>query len=285
MKKFVLKYTRVPPNPPLVFAKLMLNEARGCDEVVSIGGGSTIDVGKYIAFHLHIPHTAIPTTAGTGSEVTKFAVFTHNKKKFSLEDDRLIPTSYRLDPSRVVSLPLKQTASSGLDALSQAIESYWSPNATKESKEYSRQAVKRVLASLWFSYQYPKSELFRQHMLIAANFSGKAINIAKTSICHAISYPITTHYGVPHGLACALTLPFFMRHFKTDIASWVEVNSLIGSLRARIKINFNKDLIIKEALQSSRSKNVPKEITPQIIRASLFTNDLRATTHRTSKNN
>lgn len=273
MKKFILKYNKVPSNPSLDFAKRTLNKIKDekYEEIVSIGGGSTIDVGKYLSFHLKIPHTAIPTTAGTGSEVTKFAVFEKDGQRVSLENKRLIPHNYILDPSRVISCPPLHTASSGLDALSQAIESFWSPSSTKESRKYSKETIKRVMSTLWYSYKNPTNELFRRIMLEAANYSGKAINITKTSICHAISYPLTLHYDIPHGMACAHTLPYFIDYFNFQIVKSWEVSSLIKSLNAEIKTEYDRNLVIKSALKSSRAKNVPKKVNSQIILEALWT--------------
>lgn len=265
--KFILDglKRRLPSNPTIESAEKILEEARGSTEITSIGGGSTIDIGKYVAWKLNIPHTAIPTTAGTGSEVTKFAVFIKDGKKISFEDNELIPDNYNLEPERVVSLPKYQTASTGLDALSQAIESFWSPISTEESRLYSVRAVRLVMASLWFSYNDLENELFRSMMLEAANYSGKAINITRTSICHAISYPLTIHYDLPHGIACAYTLSFFMKYFNFKYVNYLEVESLILSLNARPTINLDKELVIKEALESSRSQNTPRPITREII--------------------
>lgn len=268
MERFILDglQRRLSPNPTIELAELILKEAKGSKEIISVGGGSTIDIGKYIAWKLNIPHTAIPTTAGTGSEVTRYAVFVDKGKKISFEDDALIPDNYILDPSRVVSLPPLHTIASGLDALSQAIESTWTQEATPESKSYSEIAIKRILDNLYDSYKHPQSELFRQQMLWAANYSGRAINITRTSICHAISYPLTTMYGVPHGIACAYTLPFFMRFFGDDRAGKVE--KLISKLGVR-RVEIDRELVATEALKSKRSQNTLKPITREIILKSL----------------
>lgn len=252
----------LPPNPTIKFADQILKEAKGSKEIISIGGGSTIDIGKYVAWKLGIPHTAVPTTAGTGSEVTKYAVFIDKGKKVSLEDEGLIPDNYILDPSRITTLPRLHTIASGLDALCQAIESEWSPLATAESKRYSEIVIKRVLDNLYDSVRNPECELFRQQMLWAANYSGRAINITKTSICHAISYPLTMRYGIPHGIACAYTLPFFMKHFKFRYTT--KVNKLLQQLKIE-KLEVDKEWVATEALKSERSQNTPTPIIKELI--------------------
>ena len=269
--KFILDRKNVQPNPTLEFAESLIEKAKGSNEIVSIGGGSTIDCAKYVAWKLKIPHTAIPTTAGTGSEVTKYAVFIKNGRKISFEDNALIPTNYILDASRVVSLPKNQTAYTGLDALSQAIESYWSPYATSESKQWAKIAIKYCSKYLYESYQYPYSEVLRMKMLLAANYSGRAINITRTSVCHAISYPLTTRYNIPHGQACAHTLAFFSDYFGISLMkiNSLRIKKLIREMDAEIKIDFDKELVANEAMQSSRYKNTPRRVTKEIILQSL----------------
>lgn len=250
----------------------MLKKAQGCKEVLSIGGGSTIDVGKYVASHLRVPHTAIPTTAGTGSEVTKYAVFIKDGRKMSLEDDRLIPDSYVLDPERLTTLPPEQTVASGLDALSQAIESYWSPNSTIKSRWYSKKAIALIMNNLYDSYRNPYNEALRASMLKAANYSGRAINITKTGVCHAISYPLTTHYGIPHGVACAITLPHMILYNDFRLVPAQKVERLIESLGISIftlKQQIDKELVIKEAFESSRIRNNPFPISKDDLRVIL----------------
>jgi len=256
----------MPTNPTIEFAESILEEAKqmGAEKVVSQGGGSTIDVGKYVAWKMGISHTAIPTTAGTGSEVTKFAVFIKDGKKFTFEDDKLIPTDYILDPLNIIDLPVDVTISSGLDALCQAIESWWSPEATDESKRYSEKATWRVMDYLYKTILHPHDIEARTQMLTAANYSGKAINITHTSICHAVSYPLTIHYGIPHGLACAYTLPYFMQSFDFKGEDWERVSTLLEMLDFT-KQPVDYEMVAEEALQSDRAKNCPQIVTKEDI--------------------
>jgi len=242
----------------LAFAEKILKEAQGATEITSIGGGSTIDVGKYVAWKLNIPHTAIPTTAGTGSEVTKFAVFTDEGRKVSLEDDKLIPHNYILNAENTTTLPPLHTMSSGLDALCQGIESYWSPKATNESRRWSKLAFRLASKTLLSSYENPESEVLRMRMLSAANYSGRAINTTRTSICHAISYPLTLNYGIPHGLACAMSLPYFAKEFGFDLKP-------LKILKRAPKYKIDKEMVATEALKSVRAKNTPKPVTKQMV--------------------
>ncbi|MFX1470818.1 MAG: phosphonoacetaldehyde reductase, partial [Promethearchaeota archaeon] len=147
------------------------------------------------------------TTAGSGSEATHFAVVYIDKNKYSLLSPSYMQPEYVIvDPQFTNDLPKDLTAISGLDALTQAIESYWNINSTIKSKNYSKKAIELIMDNILTVVQKPNKES-RYNMAIAANFSGKAINITKTTACHAISYPITSYFNVPHGHAVALTLP------------------------------------------------------------------------------
>ncbi len=245
-----------PPNPSLEYAlKLKSQVPTGTSEIVSIGGGSTIDVAKYIAGELKLPHTAIPTTAGTGSEVTKYVVLTTNGKKKTYTNNKYIPTSYVLDPELVVSLPRLHTLSSGLDTLSQAFESLWSRNATKESRAYSKIAIRLTLKNLKECLDHPENKLARMDMLIAANMSGRAINITKTNVCHAISYPLTDWYGIPHGIACAISLPYFTKKFlKIDISKFMKQLGIP-------EYSFDMAKVAREVMPSEKLQDCPKRVT------------------------
>lgn len=196
-----------------------------CDMVIAVGGGSVIDMAKmvnnlaahdvspanYIDKKKTIEHrgktlVAIPTTAGTGSEATHFAAVYHGKEKYSLAHQHLLPSYAIVDPQLTFNVPPRITASTGMDALSQAIESYWNIYSTDASKQYSREAITLIMGNLQDAVTNSLSNA-RIAMAKAANLAGKAINITKTTAPHAISYPITSYFGVSHGHAVALTLP------------------------------------------------------------------------------
>ena len=270
MKRFTLdrRERHIPQNPTLSFAASILKEAEGCDEIWSIGGGSTIDVGKFVAFNLDIEHTAIPTTAGTGSEVTKYAVFTVNGKKKTLEHERLIPTEYIHDPSLVTSCPPSVTASAGLDALSQLIES----DVVKPNKN-KKESIKMILKYLVKSYKNPLNEKYREVMLTAATNSGIAINETKTSLCHAISYPLTTYYDIPHGIACALSLPYFVSKMGYRYTKAKRIEKLLRELNIapqRLVRGGDRTLVIDTAFKSERAYNTPKPIFKSNVKKELW---------------
>lgn len=195
------------------------------DLVLAIGGGSVIDIGKIINLLANNsgkpldfvkrlqtplipgkPFVAIPTTSGTGSESTHFATIYVDKKKYSLSHKKfLLPTVSIIDPSLTLSMPAYITASTGLDALCQGIESLWAVNSNDESRKYAKQAVKLAIDNLENAVNNP-DKTSRLNMAKAAHLSGKAINISKTTAAHSISYPITSYFGISHGHAVALTI-------------------------------------------------------------------------------
>lgn len=185
--------------------------------LLAIGGGSVIDLAKAIIYKraqssLPVPFFIVaPTTAGSGSEATHFAVVYQGKKKISLVHQQLLPQVVVLDPALTYSLPAYQTAVSGMDVLAQAIESYWNKNATRESKKYASDAIHLWRESFLKAVQSPSSEV-REKMLLAAHLAGKSINITRTTGPHALSYFLTANYNVPHGHAVALFLPLFFNY-------------------------------------------------------------------------
>lgn len=247
-------------NPTLNYAQSLLYMIpKDTTEIVSKGGGSTIDVGKWLAKELKLKHTVIPTTAGTGSEVTKYVVLMVDGKKKTFTDEAYIPTSYVLDPKNVVTLPYLHTLASGLDALSQCVEASWSKNQTTESNSYAAAGMTLVQKNLLECLKNPTNEEARMNMLIAANMSGRAINITRTNVCHAISYPLTEWYGVPHGIACAMSLNYFAKK-----VIGYNFKPFFDSLNIP-KYSFNAENIADVAIQSEKLKDCPFEITREDI--------------------
>lgn len=200
------------------------------DFVVAIGGGSVIDMAKLLRFYYstrnpdlgdvnpgnHIPLIAIPTTAGTGSEATHFAVLYKDGKKTSVADRRIMPDYAVIDPSLTYGLSAYVTACTGFDALAQAIEAYWNRNATDESDEFALKAIDLLWETLPEVCVHPTPGL-RRRMSEGAYWAGRAINITKTTAPHAFSYPFTSHYGYPHGHAVALCFPQIAEYnFKSN---------------------------------------------------------------------
>ena len=260
MKTYILEHAE--PNPTMDYANSMVEKVRGSTEIISRGGGSTMDVGKWISRQLNIKHTAVPTTAGTGSEVTKYCVLTVDGKKTTFTDDKFIPDSYSLIPELVASCSDELTMSTGLDAYCQALESYWSKYSTEESRAYSEVAVNLIENSLFNCLTDQTSNKWRMDMLIAANMSGRAINIARTNICHAISYVLTDMYKIPHGIACGMSLRYFARKAATPVDNFLDKFAI-----PMYKIDPVK--VAEEAIKHEKMKDVEFEVTKQDIINSL----------------
>ena len=194
--------------------------------ILAVGGGSVMDMAKLIKAFLktpgdpaqiaqgqiavadpQVPLIAVPTTAGSGSEATHFAVVYIGAQKFSLAAQCLLPSCAVLDGSLISSGTAYQKACNGLDALAQAIESSWACGATPESRATAFQAVHLAAMHLKRVVNGLATQVELQAMLEAANLAGQGINVSKTTAAHAWSYGITSTYGVPHGHAVWLTLP------------------------------------------------------------------------------
>lgn len=203
------------------------------EAIIAVGGGTILDSAKCAAIlaknggrvedyvrektrelkNNGITFVAIPTTAGTGSEVTPWAtVWDEEKKgKYSLTSPLMFPDLAIVDSSLTDELPPKVTAESGIDALAQAIEAYWSVKHNPVSDEFALKAIKLAMETLEPVVSHPDKKA-RDKMAKAALFSGLAFSNTQTTICHSVSYPITAHFGVTHGQAVAITLPIFIEY-------------------------------------------------------------------------
>lgn len=184
------------------------------DVIIAIGGGSVMDMAKLVRHYaaeqgVTIPLWAIPTTAGTGAEATHFAVVYKNGVKHSIEADDILPDVAILYSPFTYGNNAYLTACTGFDALAQAIEAFWNPNATDESDVYALRAISYIHSVLPQCIENPTDTRLRDDLLYGAYWAGRAINITKTTAPHAFSYAFTTHCGYPHGHAVAITFPFF----------------------------------------------------------------------------
>jgi len=286
------------------------------DLIIAIGGGSVLDMAKLISVFAYqskdiedivkgkskikntkTPLIAIPTTAGTGAEATHFAVLYIDKTKYSVAHKLILPDAVYLSPEFTYSAGAYLTACTGLDAFCQAVESAWSVNANNESQDYSFKAIDIIWNNLAKAVN-ENDKKAKDKLLQAAYLAGKAINITKTTAPHAISYAFTSYYGIPHGHAVALSLPFFFKYnynvsdtdctdkrgagevkkridkilniLNTDIDTVEKtliqffdnlgVNTTIGELIE----NFDKNLIINN-VNAERLGNNPRKVTAQTI--------------------
>jgi len=275
----------INPKLPDIERGIEIFKKNKCDLVIAIGGGSSIDIAKSInlfASNIDTPTEylqktkniekkgsiliVIPTTSGSGSEATTFAVIYSEKIKASIDHKFLLPDYAIIDPQFTFSLPKYITACTGMDALSQGIESYWCVNSTEESKKYAKKAIKLAINNLSLTTNNPTKES-RVAMSKAANLAGKAINITRTTAPHAISYPITAYFNIPHGHAVGLTLPQILIYNSETTeedtldkrgADYVkktikEIVNLIGAESVEDASNKIKDLMIEIGLKRKLS--------------------------------
>lgn len=233
----IVRFGGFSPNPRYedIAPGVDLFKTSDCDCIVAVGGGSAMDVAKCIKLFSNmdsdinylqqeivandIPFLAVPTTSGTGSEATRFAVIYYKGNKQSVTHVSCIPDTVLMDSSALTNLPEYQRKVTMLDALCHAIESYWSVNSTEESKEYSRIAIELILSNL---QAYINNEpIANRNMLEASFVAGKAINITQTTAGHAMCYKLTTLYGISHGYAAALCVqrlfPYMLEHIEDCI--------------------------------------------------------------------
>lgn len=227
----VVRFSDFHPNPDYasVLEGVKLFRDAGCEAIVAVGGGSAIDVAKCVKYYAEselseapaqdippnaIPLLAVPTTAGTGSEATRFAVVYYNGEKQSIADESLIPSAVLFDPDALKSLPAYQRKATMLDAFCHAVESYWSLNSTEESRCFSDRALRSILSAK--DAYLANEEAGNAAMLEAANLAGKAINLTETTAGHAMCYKLTSFYHIAHGHAAALCLsklwPYMLGH-------------------------------------------------------------------------
>lgn len=201
-------FTDFKPNPLIesVEAGVKIFRENNCDMIIAVGGGSAIDVAKCVKLQAAqvVPFIAIPTTAGTGSEATRFAVVYKNGEKQSVTDSCMIPDAIYFDAEPLRILPPYQRKATLLDAYSHAAESYWSVKANDSSRAFAKEAL-RIIVALQENYFSGKTgDAENISLMYAAYLAGKAINISETTAGHAMSYKLTSLFGISHGHAAAL---------------------------------------------------------------------------------
>ncbi len=213
------------PTDTMIENGVEMLKSSGCDFIIGIGGGSPLDSAKAIAAMTVnegsiadyngkeitgeiLPLVAIPTTAGTGSEATKFTVITDSEKgiKMLLKGDVLVPKLAIVDSSFTVGAPKSVTSATGLDALTHAVEAYTSRKAFSMTDTLAVSAVKRIMKYLPIAYREPDNSLAREQMSIAALEAGICINNSSVTIVHGMSRPIGALFHVPHGMSNAMLL-------------------------------------------------------------------------------
>ena len=289
--KTIAVWDGVKPNPDIgdIDVAASTLQKNSFDSVVGLGGGSALDAAKVLATLLanseppkltqyfrdkviakldrRLPLVAIPTTSGTGAEVTPFAtVWDHaNHQKYSLAGDFVYPDIAWLDPSLTLTLGEEDTLYPALDTISHALESLWNKNATQISRAHAFQALTISSYSLPKILHDPTCLESRKSLQVASLLAGLAISETRTAIAHAISYPLTTRFGVPHGLACSFTLSLLLSEVGDQISvNPIEIMILDNTARLlksldlgqKIQIYGQKNEIIKETCTTSNNERL-----------------------------
>ena len=286
-------YDKTQANPTVnnVEEALTLYRERGCDTLIAIGGGSAMDCAKAVGARVAYPRKkvgqmkgilrvlrrlptliAIPTTAGTGSEVTLAAIITDSEKqhKYALMSFPLIPHYAVLDAEFTCSLPPHLTASTGMDALTHAVEAYIGRSTTKETRRLALESVKLVFDNVKNAYDDGNNRKSRENMLHAAYKAGVAFSKSYVGYIHAVAHSLGGQYGTPHGLANAVIMPYVLEAYgenaykklhKLGIAAGVcsENDDHKNGAEKFIKAikNLNAKMGIPEKLSGIKKEDIP----------------------------
>jgi len=256
--------SEVKSHPEFKDLKIIFNKIREIDFelILAVGGGSVLDASKFFAVHNEtqeyqfvedmikrdlpkkgyklIPIISIPTTAGTGSEITPWATIwdMDEKKKYSLHLPDLFSEITIYDPSLTLSVPKEITIQTGLDTLSHALESIWNKNANEITISYAIKAATLIIDNLTLVSNNLANLKYRNNIMKACMYAGLAFSNTQTAIAHAMSYYITTHKGINHGIACSFTLPMLIDNIigKYDFVddSLKEIFGELSSLKLRV---------------------------------------------------
>ncbi|MCK5774100.1 MAG: iron-containing alcohol dehydrogenase [Thermoplasmata archaeon] len=287
VKEDLKVFKGVEPNPSTatVDSGAVSLRGSGANYVLAVGGGSVLDAAKVIAVvaahggsaadyliggkdvpDSGYPVFAVPTTPGTSSEITPFSVISvpEKKNKVGLRTPEIYPSLAIIDPALTTMLPPDQTAATGLDILSHAVESYWSARSTPITRPLALEAVKLIREHLPTAFRDGGSRTGREGVSLASIFAGLSFSNAGTTVCHGISYPITYDTGLTHGLACSMTLgPTFDRLIERGAKGLDDLASSFGLTKETFSDglrSFMKDLsaptTLKEAGFSSGMKRI-----------------------------
>lgn len=303
LEKTGIKYVvfdGVQPNPTIdnIEDAVEIYKENGCEGIVAFGGGSPMDCAKACGARIARPDKsvpqmrgvlkvnrklpplfAVPTTAGTGSETTIAAVvsnpITHEKN--AINDNKLIPRVAVLDPELTVGLPKHITSTTGMDALTHAVEAYIGKSNTPATKRYAEKATKMIFDNLYTAYENGKDLDARMNMLEASFFAGVAFTRAYVGYVHAIAHNLGGHYGIPHGLANAVILPYVLDYYGpaaykklaklADIAG-LETMGMNTEQKAKLFISKVREMNEKMGIPSKFSQ-IKEEDIPVIVERAL----------------
>jgi len=303
-------YDKVDPEPGLKLADNGCKLARkaGCDCVIGVGGGSAMDVAKAVSILLTnggkaedylglgkikkagVPKVMVPTTAGTGAEVTFTAVFINEKTKSKggMNGDPLYPEAALLDPELTLSLPAKVTAATGIDAFTHAIEAYLSTQAHPISDMYALEAIELISHNLAKAYAHGGNLEARSAMMLGSLLGGKALATAGVGLVHAMAYPLGGMFGIPHGLANAVLLPYVIEYnLIGNPAKYAAVAEVMGYDTADLPLREAASLVVEAILNLNNDVGIPASLADLDIPADRIPEmaDIALTVTRPVENN
>ena len=286
-------YDKTRPNPTVhtVEEALKLYNENKCQCIIAFGGGSAMDCAKAVGARSVYPKRsldrlkgdlrifrklptlfAVPTTAGTGSEVTVTAVITDTEKKhkYTMNSFPLIPAYAVLDPKVTFTLPKHLTATTGMDALTHAVEAYIGRSTSKETRKLSKEAVKLVFENIETAYNEPENYTARENMLKAAYKAGIAFSKSYVGYVHAVAHSLGGQYNIPHGLANTVLLPIVLEQYGEkihkklyELALYAGVADItdtyaIGAEKFIAKIKtLNKNMNVPAFIEGIKAEDVP----------------------------
>lgn len=278
-------YDNVQPNPTVqdVEAALSVYKKSHADSLIAFGGGSAIDCAKAVGARAVYPKRsfaslkgdlriwrrlpflcAIPTTAGTGSEATLTAVITDpvKKHKYTMNSFPLIPQVAVLDPAVTYSLPPHLTATTGMDALTHAVEAYIGQSTTKETRSECKEAVRLVFENIETAYTDATNTEARKNMLKSAFLAGDAFSKSYVGYIHAIAHSLGGQYGTPHGLANSVLLPILLESYGAAVYKpLAELAFSAGIAKAGATQEENAKTFIKEIYAMNERMGIPKKLS------------------------
>ncbi|MEK4386535.1 iron-containing alcohol dehydrogenase [Solibacillus sp. FSL W7-1464] len=281
-------YNKTVPNPTItnIEEALELYNAHNCDGIIAFGGGSPMDCAKAVAARIARPEKsladlkglfkvrkemppffAIPTTAGTGSEGTIAAVVSNSDthEKFAIMDPVLVPHYAVLDPVLTVNLPPHITSTTGMDALTHAVEAYIGKSNTEETRKYAREAVIIIFKYLVRAYDDGTDMKARSEMQRASYLAGLAFTRAYVGYVHAIAHTLGGFYQIPHGFANAVILPHVLRFYGESAAKpLAELATIVGIGKITDNDEKKAELFIEAIEEMNKKMGIPRKI-PGII--------------------
>lgn len=276
-------YDGVQPNPTIdnIEEAKDLYLGNGCQAIIAFGGGSPMDCAKACGARIARPNTeipkmrgvlkvlkkiptlfAVPTTAGTGSEATLAAVVSNPKthEKNAINDPVLRPKYAVLDPALTLGLPPHITSTTGMDALTHAVEAYIGNSNTPDTEEKARMATKMIFANLETAYKDGKNVEARENMLLASYYAGVAFTRAYVGYVHAIAHNLGGMYGIPHGLANAVILPYVLDYFGESAYKRLAELADVAGLDCAGKSDEEKaKMFIAEIRRMNKDMNIPEK--------------------------